>query len=150
MADKYVPELQATTSLQDGDLVYVTGATANDYKVTCQNLRKTLRPLASSVAKTLSYTVTSGNCNGTWFSNNGAVSSVEFTLPSASDNLTVGFFVDAAKYVIVTPQLSDRIMYLTSMDGQSARTNVVGASLFIRATNNNWYVVCTSGNWTAV
>lgn len=150
MPDKYLPDLTLTTSLQDSDLIYVTGASENDYYVSCKNARKAFKPLVTSAGKVLSYTVLVTDCVGKWFSNRSAVSSVEFTLPFAADGLTVGFFVDAAKFVIVTPQLTDRIMYLTSMDGQSSRANSVGSSLFLRATDNNWYVVDVSGNWTAV
>jgi len=150
MADKYLPELQETTLLQDNDLVYVTGLEANDYSVSCKNLRAVFRPTPASIAKVLSYTVTASDCDGKWFCNLGAVASVEFTLPVPSDHLRVGFFVEANKYVLVTPPGGYRIMYLASMDGQSVRCTTVGASLFLRATDYNWYVVHSSGTWVAV
>lgn len=150
MADKYLPELQSTTVLQDDDLVYVTGVTTHDFSVNCKNLRNVFKPLLPSVDKTLSYTVQVSDCDGKWFSNHGAVSTVEFTLPLADDGLEVGFFVTDNKYVVVTPLLSNRIVLLASMDGQSVRSTDVGASLFLRATNHEWYVVHRSGNWAAV
>jgi hypothetical protein len=150
MSDKYLPNLTETDSLNDDDLLYVTGVSTGDFAVKSKNLRVVLKPLPPSVQKTLSYTVTAEDCDGRWFSNQGSLSSVEFSLPESADGLSICFLVSSAKNLVITPRLTDRIVNLAFMDGQSVRCKTVGASICLRSTDHNWYVTSNSGTWAAV
>jgi len=150
MADKYLPELTEADSLRDQDLMYTTGQTSDDEKLTIKNMRKLTAPYRETTAKSVSYAFSALDCDGSWFSNNGAGGPITFTLPVASDGLMVGLLVEDAKYLNISPQAGEQIVYLTSAPGKTVRNKTVGSSIFLRATDNNWYVVNVTGTWAEV
>jgi hypothetical protein len=148
MADKRLIQLNETTKLDDLDLVYSTGPVSSDAAITLKVLRDLVNPVETIVDKSVSYNVLPADCDGGWFSNKNAWTSVNFSLPEASDNLTIGFIVEESEQLIITPTVNDKVAFINTIDGDDIRSNTIGDSVFLRATNNDWYIVYLGGSWT--
>lgn len=146
MADKYLPELQELTSLTDDDLFYIVGG--GDYKTTLKNLRILLNPSDDAIPEIVTYNIPVNELYGNWFSNNGAVGPISLNLPAVQDGLYLGVMVETAQYLFITPYLSDVIVGMTSFGGQPIKSNVVGDSIVLRSTSNNWHVWKLIGSWS--
>lgn len=144
-SDKYLPNLTELTAISDADLFYIVGS---DYGATMQSVRNLINPCLSSVIKLVDYLVPAGECDGRWFTNRGAPGTVIFTLPAVADNLIASFYVGRNQYLVLTPQAGEKIAQLTTV-GQSLRSSVVGSSIVLRATANDWFVMRKGGTWSA-
>jgi hypothetical protein len=147
--DKYLPEVTETTSIADVDLIYITGIATGDYKVFCKNLRGVLNPCLAISPRSYSSILLASGCAGNWYSNQTAIVSIFFKLPTAVSGLLVSFVVESAYYLTITPQAGDKIVSL-AVDGQSIRSNALQDSIVLKATDNDWYVISKNGTWSAV
>lgn len=145
--NKYLSDLIELTSISDADLFYVAGS---DYKSFLQTIRNLTNPCSASTVKLLDYAVQESDCDGRSFTNRGALSIVEFTLPNVSDGLEVAFYVGSAKNLQITPQAADKIAQIATSDGQSIRSSTLGSFIMLRATANDWFVTRKTGTWVAV
>jgi len=146
-SDKYLPELTELTTIADSDLFYIVGS---DYGSTTQDIRGLTNPCFFSAIKLINYGISAAECDGRWFTNKGSVAPIILTLPAVADNLIVAVYIETSKDVYITPQPTDSIAQITSGDGISIKANIIGSSIILRATSNDWFVIRKSGTWEEV
>lgn len=148
MADKYLPQLNELTSLEDDDLIYLSAG--SDYKAGMKATRSFLNPVYGTEGRIVSHAIPISSCYGQWYSNKGAFTQISFFLPVVQDGLYVGFVVETAVYLLVTPSPSDIIIGMTDYNGQSIKSNSIGSSIVLRATGHVWHVSRLVGTWVKV
>lgn len=103
------------------------------------NLRDFISVRSNIVAKTTSYTINAGECDGRTYTNEGCAGKVTFTLPSAEAGLEVSFIVEDANGIRVDPGASDDIRLGADTSSTGIESTTVGATVRLKCINaTNW------------
>lgn len=95
-------------------------------------------------------TITAAMCYGDWITNANATADAEYDLPAAVVGMHIGFYVVAAYKMKIDPNLTDRIMVLTSDAGDFLESDAVVGSFIslICLAAGQWQKVGHAGVWT--
>lgn len=143
LTTKSVPALTDLTYIAKDDLA----GWFTDSKCSVTTL-KSFCVTSPTVVKTVDYSIPSSECDGRWFSNKGASSSIKFILPVSEEEIEVSFVLEANNiWTEISPRGNDFIAPISTVDGQSVYGLNFGSTIRLRGIRGGWQVFSSYGTW---
>jgi len=153
MPNRSIPELTENTSPALTDLVYLAKKSYLGFYLDRRCLLSVLKSFSvfcRTIKKGSSYVVLSSDCDKRWVSNNGALVNITFILPATVVGAEIGFVVEEAHKITISPQSTDKIMPTGVTDGVSIQSSTQGSSIYLKGYVDGWLAVSETGTWAAV
>lgn len=152
MSNKKIQDLTSNPTPSSVDYLYVAERSGiNSYldrKVSFLNFSKFLNISKTSIIG-YTYSITSSQLDKRWFSNQGAIATIQYFLPPTEDGKEIGFVLEENFRIKVTPNSSDKIIPLSNVDGESIECNVLGSSIYLKGCADGWMIILNpTSNWS--